>query len=509
MECSPATIMGKIMGTMDDFVTGGVPFDYLEKKTGVAGMKAYSEMSGELGGQLHDAAYSTPVISADRIAAMNMLEKFKFETEAESRTLMGKTKEIFLSMRNPSSVLGESFVGQFEEVLSDVLKDFDATDVAYNRRIYREAVESFFDGFDETDFKPQALGYLERYKSWYLNKGGTIFPEKNPALLEVLVNNPATNLAISSPTAIVGNVFEMAIKAPSLYGFENAFKGFMTAMENGLFREIPELTEKGVYGFDFMSQQERGLLRTILSYTDTPAKNVMYYAGKNYYGTEGGGRLAVQQAMFVPRLSDVPEIYWNPAGKSAMKLMSYTVGTYKLLGSLGVRAFNGDKEAMRQFGTYLGMSFAIGALGNAALGHDPLASGITTVLPEPITNAIAAVDPDFGGYLKENSAGIPRLINLGFVRPFAAADVAQSIVEKSSKAASDGVSKIESGDIGGGVSDIVQASTYALLFGRYPVLSNNLFKKTTDIALDAMFEPEAVDAERFQKTYAGFMAPPP
>ena len=377
--CSPETITGTLLGEATNH-GANLSQASLQGMNSTATAAVFDRVEKRLAGQVDDS------LTPDDTKAIEM-----FGTPRNGVELAKATVAV---QRNASMSLGEDTVLPVQKAIERHIAKYGDDASKETKAAYKVAMQEVFDGIDKETIPQKHQALYQRYKQFYLKEGGPLFrpPVTDPAA--IAVNNFKYNVLRASSTIIFGNPVEATIKLPALYG-TNAVKGLMDATKAGLFSEVPEMKAKGIYGYhDFGDKKSRW--DKILGFTDTATRNVAYFTGKASGGEDEGAR-AIQRALFVPRLGDLPEAYWNnkSMSQSLYGFLNYTVNTYRFYGSLLHKAATGDTKAMA------GLTYALGA--SAAIG------GISGI---PGFGLLETLNPDYADELKSGDYGKTPLTNL-------------------------------------------------------------------------------------------------
>lgn len=301
-------------------------------------------------------------------------------------------KGVIQDVRNPSGIFGEDFVQPVHQFMVSHLEEFgDDLMSAESRQVYFDTID---DILEELPDVADELHYAsDRYKQYYKN-GGEFFNRDNSGAVTGAVSNVVGHTLQSSPTVVVGNVAEGAIKLPTLYPktLLPAIKKVIEKTNGKIWETIPELEAKGVYGSSLGietsllgSRKSGGFLKNgLIGITDNPLKNISYYAGE--LAQSGNGLKAVQEIAFVPRLGDIPSIYYSGKGRAAISLLGYTVNSYKMYGQMYKNLFKGATPAIRKKAAQELITFHVmsGVIGG----------GVGAILPKPVEAAITAIFPE-------------------------------------------------------------------------------------------------------------------
>lgn len=374
--CNPEHVYGQMMALGDAHGSTVLPEVVDDMSTGEK--SAFFEIGRQDGAEIFDVSANQP--------EANMLSLEWWKDLIEDKTTI---KDFHTSFANPSSVLGEDIVSEFDNLLVDLQ---DATPFEY-----KQEIREFFDSVDTTGLNDAQMRYFERYKQAYQNPIGS----EAKGWIEDRLDSVTKGVIHLNPTIIVGNPVETLLKMPALYGTDG-LKGIMMAHREGggdalaLFRKHPKLIEQGVYGLEHAGDASKGMMDKVMQGFDVPFRNMWYYTGLANGGTEAAGRLAVQRGLFVPRAGDIPLAYHGSLGRQQLRLLGYTLNTYKMLGGLAEGALRRDPKALAGLAYYATMAWALGGMAGA--------------IPQPLTELIGLVSQDAEDYIKEDKRALTGLI---------------------------------------------------------------------------------------------------
>lgn len=381
---------------------------------------------------------------------------------------------IISSVRNPSGLFGEQYVRPVYEFIRDHHAEY-MDDLSAGRQEYMESIKDLFDNIDVSDLSVAQQTAWDGYRSFY-EKGGELYNLENRGGLEKAVSNLTGNLIKSSPTVILGNMAEGAIKLPSLYP-DTFMAGFAKAWENGITKKIPQLVEDGAYGVHYAGEKG-GAWEGLIGLTDIPLKNIAYYAGELAEGAGGGAR-AVQRVAFTPRFGDLPSIYYNGAGRSAVGLLSYTINSYKMYADMW------KTRNWKGLITYHALAGLIGG-------------GMAAGIPAPVEAGIKAAFPESEQWFEENKGITTKLVQPGSITRLAVPlDIASSQVKRGASQIMEGKDKLGSGDMGGALDMFMGALKFSSFTNAMAGDVNA--QKVLQLAVDAARQDEAAVDEGLQR----------
>lgn len=390
--CNSSKVASALAANMEAFAGTGFGDDiYTAKGQTPGGRKEYhdrsishaAKLSDEVGGEIDQA------ISKD---AKGKGKDFK----KHAMTLINLT-------RDPSDIIGPDLIDKIDDLSVAHLKKYrDDLTGKEAQKAYKQVMTEAFSEYEATDtyknLKDHQKGEYLGYRTYYRDKGGPFSPEEQPEEWLKLVQkggeNFITNMLQSSPTVIVGNVFEGIIKAPALYP-KQIGQAVKNVFSKGAWTKYPELDAQGLYGIT--RPNEGGAIdkaSSLIELTDIPLKNILYEAGKLQGGTEAAGRKAVEKVMFQKRLGNAPKLSRTKGRRMLSALTNYTLSSVHLGADIVNRARKGDWAAIAQMVYMIGMVTAIGG---------------TNAIPKEILDLVEVVNPEFADDLREGEyyGGIP------------------------------------------------------------------------------------------------------
>ncbi|MCE3234539.1 MAG: hypothetical protein K0Q50_719 [Vampirovibrio sp.] len=381
---------------------------------------------------------------------------------------------IVSSVRNPSGVFGEEYVRQVYEFIRDHHAEY-MDDLSAGRKEYFEGIKDLFDNIDVSDMSVGQQTAWDGYRSFY-ERGGELYGFENRGKLEKGISNLTGNIIKSSPTVILGNIGEGAIKLPTLYP-KTFGPAIAKAWEAGITKKIPQLIEDGAYGVHYAGEKQ-GMWEGLIGLTDIPLKNIAYFAGELAEGPGGGAR-AVQRVSFTPRFGDLPAVYYTGGGRMAVGLLSYTINSYKMYADLWKTR---NWQGLITYHTLAGI----------------IGGGVAAGIPKPVEEGIKAAFPDSEQWFEENKGLTIKLIQPGNITRLAVPyDIAKSQVQRGTKEISEGFGKTTTGDMGG-LWDIALGAMKFSSFTNAPVGDVNA-QKILQLATDAARGDDAAVDEDLER----------
>ncbi len=359
-------------------------------------------------------------------------------------------KKISMELRNPSGLVGEDRIAANISFQAEHFGKY-GSDLNAGKKEYFDRIDGILDSLPTNGLTDSQKAFLEhRYKPFYRSGGEFYGKAADRGTVTKAVSNLTGNVIKSSPTVIVGNVFEGAVKLPTLYP-ESFMQGIAKASERGLFKMDPELAKQGVYGVvetgDLLGRQ-----KSLIGLTDVPLKNIAYWAGELRDGAGGGSR-AVQNVAFIPRFGDLPAVYHSTGGRLAVQFLGYTINTYKMYGQMWKDLFTPGKtqQALQSLATFHAMTGLIG--------------GVGAMLPEPIEATVKSAFPETEQFFEDNKTMLANLIQPGNIDNVGIGfNIASSQVQRAERGIQKGVNKISQGDPLA-VLDFAEAGLAAAMFG--------------------------------------------
>lgn len=454
--------LGKMLGELQ---AGGVQVD----------LDAVEEL-GAVGAK-HLAQRESNVLDATHRNAPASIRNQE-ERSLVKRLFVGDAAEIaggiISSMRNPSGLFGEERIRGVVEFIRDHHAEY-MDDLSAGRKEYMDTIGQIFEEIDTSDMsKAQQIAW-DGYRAFY-ERGGELYGFEGRGAIEKGVSNLTGNIIKSSPTVILGNIGEGAIKLPSLYP-KTFGPAFAKAVEQGFFKKLPQLEAEGVYGVHYAGEQQ-GLWEGLIGLTDVPLKNIAYFAGELAEGSGGGAR-AVQRVAYTPRFGDLPAVYYSGGGRMAVGLLSYTINSYKMYADLW------KSRNWQGLITYHLLSGIVGG-------------GVAAGLPKPVEEAIKAVFPESEQWFDENKGMTAQLIQPGNITRLAVPfDIAGSQVERGYGEITDGFAKTASGDVGG-MWDMALGAMKFSSFTSAPIGDANA-QKVLQLATDAVRQDDVSVMEDLER----------
>ncbi len=465
--CSPDTVDGAI-AAMNGVETDTMPFAEVE----------------DMDGRPHATGAMVDRINLDKVDV--------FDAEAAKTHWMQKAADIIgdpvghlkgfiVDNRNWSGLLGEDFIAPMQDFLEGHFSSY-GDDLKAGRGDYNAQLEDILDSLPTDGFSDAQLRLAEKYKA-LMRDGGPFYGKEGGV---GFINNIVGNVIQSSPTVLFGNPLELAYKLPALYP-KQMVPAIGKAMELGLFKRIPELEARGVYGSSVGTKNvlgDRKSFEGLIGLTDVPAKNITYWAGE--LAQQGGGPKAVQDVMFVPRFADIPAVYYSGSGRLTVGLLSYTVNTYKLIAGLSSKALKGDMGALGSLATMYTLAGAIGGVGSES--GDPVSSVLASGMPQPLEVAIKKAFPETESWFAENTGSLAKLVKpgsldrVGIPAQIASRQFTQGVVGS----AKESLELAGEGDMTGASIELADALLSLLPFGTGTVFNDQQVQKVKKMAVDVL-----------------------
>ena len=438
--CNFNNVMGNLLGMRE---SEGLPvtMDHLNQLD-ASGKARYNDTVTQHGADVFDEA---PVHKSDNEALASASQWLSGDAK-------NVAKHVLQDYRNPSGLFGEERVKSVIDFITEHYAEYGNS--PEGRKAYMDDIGLVFDDIDTSDLSPSLQDAWNKYQRFY-ESGGELYSLNQRSGIEKGLNNLTGNVIKSSPTVIMGNVLEGITKLPTLYP-----KTFLPAMaeasKQGLFKKIPELEKKGVYGLNYGGEQSEGW-SGLIGLTDIPLKNIAYYAGK-LAGQDGAK--AVQNVAFTPRFGDLPGVYYSSGGRLATQLLGYTINTYKMYASLLAEAKRGNPAPLI---TYHALSGLVGG-------------GLAAGLPSVAESVITGIAPETQEWFDENKGPLAKLVQPGNIsRLGVSLDIANRQGKAIVKNLQNGRNKLADGD-SGGVLDLADAGLAAMSFSSSPVGDLNIQK---------------------------------
>lgn len=417
--CNFDNVMGTMLGMRE---TNGLPVDlgHLEQVDN-SGKLRYAETVTQWGSEVYDAAKP----KEGDTTALKVLEK---QTVGTGKEVLSVAKNILQDVRNPSGVFGDDVVLPVIDFITEH-HEAHADDIQAGRKEYMAGIQDVFDEVDTDHMSPQLLEAWNKYRQFY-ESGGELYRLNERGALEKGISNIVGNAVKTSTGVGIGNVLEGVIKLPTLYP-KTLLPALAEAWQSGMFKEIPELARKGVYGISYAGDKGQGW-RGLIGATDIPLKNISYFAGKLH---DGNGLKAVQRVAFTPRFGDLPAVYYSGGGRMGVQLVGYTINTYKLYASLWQNALKNNDWA--PVITYHALAGIVGG-------------GATAAIPAPLQGLIETVSPDSKDWFEEHRGALTKLVQPGSINRLGAGyDIAKRHVQSIGKDFKEGQERLQQGDARG------------------------------------------------------------
>lgn len=428
------------------------------------------------------------------------------EDSKDTRTLTAgeRAKAALFDTLLPSQYLPESVTEPIFQALEKHSAKYFQDPAAGNGE-YKQMIRKVL---EEVAPEVEKLGAAEQFQfaHWARDlRENYIFNPKAQSIGGKAVNNSVKGVMIGSGTAIVGNVFEFTVKAPSLYGLRPTFGGMaemVAATKGNLWKTIPEIEAAGGYGYQ--RYQRPGLLnkaldiydkagQAVMDSTNRPLLNLAYYTGKAKGGTHTAGMEAIEKIAFKNRIGNDARMgrAWT---KDQTQLMNYTLNHYRMFYDMGRGMMTPGKraESLRQFGMWFGMTSLVGG-------------GVAATVPAWIAGPLRSIDSGYKEWEKQNMNAAGKLVQPGSISLYTGASVFNRIVESAERSLIRGTKKIQDGDVNGGLLDYSEGGMSLSTVLGTPVLGNLRFQKTFKNARD-LFEGD-IDYDEFIKLNAESFLP--
>lgn len=475
--CTPENVEGKLVG-LSVSSENHPPFNEIDDMTPSA-TAAMQETVNLSAADQFDAI--DPGQNAGLVEALNWPE-----------STGNAVKNILNDVRNPSGILGESYIKPVHDFLVKHLQEFGENvtgEVA--RKSYDKQIRGVLASLPQLSEDHPLHGYAERYRRFYLNYS-EFYSKQGGTATTKAVSNLAGNVLQNSPTVVLGNIAEGMIKLPTLYpgAVLPAIRKALEATGGNLLNKVPELEAKGVYGSSlglergvFGSRFAGGVLKDgIIGLTDNPLKTIAYYAGELAHGD---GLKGVQDVAFVPRLGDLPSVYYNNGSRMMVQFLGYSINTYKMYGQMWKDLINPETagQAAQRLITYHALAGVIGGAGAA--------------LPEPAVQMITAVFPESEEWFDENRTPFAGLIQPASIdRIGITASIASQKIKMIGQGTTGALGAIGDQDYAQMVISGSDAIMGAASFGTTP-LGDAQLQKAIRMGRDAWLDDEEPDFSKF------------
>lgn len=264
--------------------------------------------------------YDTQVRGAETSFERDIIEQF-------SPSKWDRVKAFLANRKNPSRSIDKSIVEEVNAFLEDLASEFNG-DLAAGKGEYFQTIHEIFADVDTSGFSPSEHLVYNKYRRYY-EDGGPLYNKAYKDDIKEAFGNLGQNVIKSSPTAIIGNVFEGAIKIPTMYPAQ-ALPAIAKIMRDhgpaGFFKKLPQYEAKGIYGLHYAGE-DLGQWGGILAHADIPFKNLVATAAEM---AGESPTLGVQKIAFVHRLGDIPPMFYSSEGRLMSKFLNYTIGTYEM-----------------------------------------------------------------------------------------------------------------------------------------------------------------------------------
>lgn len=368
--CTPDNVLGEKLGLRDVAGNLDVPPELVDSLDN-GGKATFFNVKDQNGAEIYDASpglHGNPVNQKTIGGLKGWLDDF-----------ISPAKNIVRDFSKAEAILPESLVDELDNLLVDFRTRHGGTDFTA-RRAFNDSIKDYLDSVDTTEMSPAQQRYFERYKRFY-GDFDQVFGHQQKGYIEERLDTTTKGVLLLNTSIIAGNPIEVAMKLPALYGAK-ALAGLAEAGRQGLFRKLPELERQGVYGYEYAGDVSKHFFEKVMTGAEVPFRNISYFTGLAAEGTEAGGRKAIEKILFVPRMANLPMAYHTPMGRATLRLLGYTLNTYKMLGGMAKGLANPETFGKSALGlTYYG-----------ALGY--MLGGASGVIPTPLTQLIGLVSPE-------------------------------------------------------------------------------------------------------------------
>lgn len=501
-SCSIDNVMGKFPGVLD---AGGV-------KTDDAVFGKLTDNAKLLYGQVVDKQQSD-ILAVGNPSVSSAVEKAIEETTqniTEANRI--NIKSIVSGSMKPTDLFPEDITKPILDYIDDFFVRNDG-DIGGKHREFTTGIKSVIESLDDTKVSEWAKGEWAHWKRDLAD--GAPFYEKRGGIVSKLINNVVSNSINLSNNVILGNPLELMIKAPTLYGFRPSLVGLIEALgktKGNIWGKIPELDQRGFYGFDLgpsknfgvgkiripltgkLNDLVKGTTGLIMNITQRPLVNIAYGVGRAKTGTVNGGIEALEKIAFANRLGNRPRLFRNSADAASLKLMNYTLSQYQMMNSLvrGLGTPGKRFDSARGIVTWLGITSALG--GSAAM------------IPAPISAIFKKID-GYSDWEKEHSTAFTKLIQPGSISIGAGQQIYSRAMESSQKDIQSGAQKLSEGDMNGAIRDLTMGGlTVSIGFGQN-VMTNPRTQKSIRVYFDLADGDlsESEKDEKLQKIWLPFL----
>lgn len=443
--CNFDNVMGKLLGMRE---TEGLPVDMsLLDEVDNGGKAHYNDIVTQWGSEIFDEA---PAHQGDAEALKGAASWLKGDSARVA-------KDVFRSLRNPSGLFGEE---RIKPVIDFITRHHEehAGNLAEGRQDYFDEIGYILDEIDTSDMSPSLQEGWNEYRRFYEN-GGELYGEHEYSPIGKAFSNLTHNVIKSSPTVVLGNVLEGAVKLPTLYPktFMPAIGEALKAGDGNIFKKIPELARKGIYDMNEVGDK-LGVWDGIIGLTDIPLKNIAYFAGKL---ADGDGWKGVQRVAFVNRFGDMPSVYYSGGGRAAVKFLSYTINSYKMYASLWGALKQGNPAPLLTYHALAGL----------------FGGGLAAGLPMGFEEIIKAAAPDTEEWFEENKGPLAKVIQPGNITRLGVGyDIASKQLQGFGRNVESGMEAMREGEFGNAGLETADALLRLMTFTSSPVGDLNLQK---------------------------------
>lgn len=447
------------------------------------GRAVYNEITNQAAAGVYENLPKTPQNASDN-TALSFLQKQLDEKIIQPTKLVAKF--VITDNKRAEGKYGEEVVKPVIEFIQGHLEKY-RDNLADGGPSYFEGIKQVFEKIDTTRMPESILRDFNNYKQYHID-GGRLYPKNSarPAVLKVL-SNVSGNLIQASPTIILGNPLELAMKLPALYPKE-MFPALWKTIKNGkIFMKVPELDAKGIY--DTFPEDGGGILKKfVLAATDNPLKTAFYYAGELKGGVAGGIE-AVEKGAYKYRMGNETNNEMSDVGRVGISFLNYTLNTYRMQAAWlkGLTSPKTFVNSARGLLTYYAVAGAIG--------------GWDASIPEPVQWIIRAANPELADQIDESRTPLTRLVKLGTIDSvFITGLMLTRTFQNASRDFRKAMTHFENGDIGRSAVHVTNATLLPLAkTTNFLGIGDAQVQKIIKIAEDIAFQDLELGSDDFYK----------